>query len=367
VATHSFELVVPEKPAPVTEPPKTKLPTLDELYKLSSSVVFVHKLDAASRRVDTSSGFMYSADLVSTTFEAIDSAAALELELSTGKTVKVDTIAAWNRVGDWAFLRVPSGFAPVLERVAAGTPEVAVGGRLIVFNVESGKDRVIGGIDLAGRRACSGASNCYLLAPAPAKEAAGGPILNDEGRVVGMLIGNLVPGSRIPRADLALDPGLWMRFNSRPYGLPIQAVAMPDGAKPATLRELSANGTLTPPLSQHESFVAGAASKRQVGDEEGNFASQHTSVFSRRDEAVWVSSVWVRRKKTAEGVLSDIVHDDLNRVRVNVPGKKMKVSNDRPRRFSFQFSPAVLPPGTYRVDVLWNDDPVWRTFIVITD
>lgn len=75
---HSFELVMPPAPpasaiAPAQPP---RLPTLDEMYVSAGlSLVWVHKLDEAGRRMDTALGFVVGADQVATAFQAIDAAA----------------------------------------------------------------------------------------------------------------------------------------------------------------------------------------------------------------------------------------------------------------------------------------------------
>jgi len=36
-------------------------------------------------------------------------------------------------------------------------------------------------------------------------------------------------------------------------------------------------------------------------------------------------------------------------------------------RSSFSFALGPLSPGIYRIDLIWDDEPVWRTFIRVTD
>ena len=49
-----------------------------------------------------------------------------------------------------------------------------------------------------------------------------------------------------------------------------------------------------------------------------------------------------------------------------MPPKKMSLSNTKTTLQS-DFSLPNAPRGTYRIDVRWNEETVWRTFITITD
>jgi hypothetical protein len=77
-----------------------------------------------------------------------DATANLEIEFSDGHKVQTDELLAWSRNGDWAVIHTDTGATPPLA--LADPKSVAVGDRLIVFNVEAGS-RVIGGIDIGGR------------------------------------------------------------------------------------------------------------------------------------------------------------------------------------------------------------------------
>jgi hypothetical protein len=88
--------------------------------------------------------------------------------------------------------------------------------------------------------------------------------------------------------------------------------------------------------------------------------------FSKRDKQVWVISEWLKKGKISKGVMSAKVYDEQNRVRVTVPPKKISLFST-PARSGFGFSPASLIPGIYRIDLIWDEQPVWRTFIRINE
>src|ERR1700682_912814 len=130
--SHSFVLISIEQPKPAVEPPPVPAapPTLDEIFrKTSRSLVWIYKLDESGRRTDTATGFIIDPNRIATAFQAVDSAARLEIEFPGGRKVTVDALLAFSRNGDWAVLRADTGDLPPIPR---GDPRtVAVGERLI--------------------------------------------------------------------------------------------------------------------------------------------------------------------------------------------------------------------------------------------
>jgi hypothetical protein len=98
----------------------------------------------------------------------------------------------------------------------------------------------------------------------------------------------------------------------------------------------------------------------------GDPLPRETYEFSRRDGLVWVISEWQKKGKVSKGMLSAKVYDDQNRVRVTVAPKKTSLPLSL-LRSGFNFALQPLSPGIYRIDLIWDDEPVWRTFIRVTD
>jgi hypothetical protein len=96
---------------------------------------------------------------------------------------------------------------------------VAVGDRLIVFNAEANA-RVIGGVDIAGKRTVKGFGDRIQISPPVAAEAAGGPLLDLSGRVVAILGGSLTPGARFEGRAMNLSPALFNTFSAENAATP---------------------------------------------------------------------------------------------------------------------------------------------------
>jgi hypothetical protein len=363
--SYSFELAgLPgphREPPPTPEPPKQ--PTLDEVYRTTGpSVVWVYKIDETGRRVDESSGFVWAPGVIATAFQSIDSAASLQVEFAGGRKTAVETVLACSRLGDWALLKVDTGSASPLAR---GKPQdVAVGERLIVFNVE-GNARVIGGVDITARQSPRGFGERIRISPPPATEAAGGPLLNVFGQVVGIVGGCITPGARFPGHAMNVSSGVFNSFNTTNAAVPISVLADVSKVGPQTLADLRNEGMLTSPVNTMSEFLYGSTSST-LSKYATDPLPPTVSDFTPHDSQVYVYSLWVRRGKLSKGEISGSVYDATNHLLVRVPPKKITL-RDSPTRVAFSFSPAPLPPGIYRVDLNWDGKPAWRTFVRIMD
>ena len=364
--THNFELVVPAAP-PVRETaaPPPKLPTLDEMFATAGrSLVWVFKLDETGRHTDTALGFVIGTDRIATAFQAIDASSKLEVVFGDGRRVTSDQVWACDRLQDWAILKAETANVPALPIAAPSA--VPIGERYIVFNVENETTRVIGGVDITGRRAVGDFGDRIQLTPSPAREAIGGPLLNPKGEVAGIIGGSVTPGSRFSQYAMSVSRALWSRLNTEVAATPIGTLPATDGATPVTLGDLLAHSVLTPPLTPMPSLVYGG-SARNVSKTPNDMSTSDTSEFSQHDRVAWIYTLWQKKDKNGKGMTSARVYDYRNRVVIDVAPKKLSIPEEAPVRVAFDFGIEKFPPGVYRVDVLWNDQPAWRTFFRVLE
>lgn len=367
--SHSFEIAGMEEPKPAAvTPPQTSAaapkrpPTLDDLFRgIPPSLVSIHKLDRAGRKFDTATGFVIGQDRIATAFQAIDCAAGLEIEFADGQKAAADRLASWSRLGDWAVIAVPTRGIHALEQGDAKA--VAVGERLIVFNVES-SFRTIGGVDIAGKAEVPGFGSRIRIDPHVTPEAAGGPLLDSFGRVVGVLGGAIHPGARYGGTYSNVSPALWQELSNANGVTPVAEVKADVGNDSKSLQELESEGVLTPPVERMEEFKFGGTTAGLPKTQSGSLPSD-TSEFTARDSQIFVYSVWTRVGKTGKGEVSAQVYDAANRLRVKVAPRKLGLS-EVPMRVAAGLSPLALGPGVYRVDVLWDGRPAWRTYFRLT-
>lgn len=365
--SQAFELVVPAAPekeivSPSHPPPSP--PSLDEIYvSLQRSLVWIYKLDEAGRRVDTSLGFVVGPDQVATAFQAIDGALRVEVEFPDRRKAISEEVWASDRLQDWALLKISTGQVPSVRRQDGAVP---VGERSLVFNVEKGDVRVIGGVDITARRDVPGFGERIQISPFPAAEAAGGPLLNSAGMVVGIVGGSVTPGSRFSRLAMSLSPGLWSKLSGEAAATPISALPALGRLEPVSLQALLDRGVLTAPITPVPSFLYGG-SARSIAKRAGDLSTTDASEFSHRDQVAWIYTLWKKKEKNGKGVVSAKVYDVRNHLLVDVTPKKVSLPEDPPLRVAFDVPLDKFSPGEFRVDVLWNDKPAWRTFFSVTD
>jgi len=172
------------------------------------------------------------------------------------------------------------------------------------------------------------------------------------------------PGVRSTSGATSLSAGAWTSFHSVSAATPISDVGKlpPESKKLETLMNEGVLSSLVYPIP--EITVAGTAN--QMPRDAGSSLPRDVTDFSRRDAAVWVYALMLRKGKQSKGELALAVFDTDNKQRVTSPPKKISLQ-DVPERLSMSFPPANLTAGVYRVDLIWNGRPVWRTFIRITD
>ena len=223
--SQAFELVIPAAERAADTPPlQPEHPTMDQIYKkVTPSLVWVYALDADGTRLDTSDGFVWGTNLVATSFSAIDSAAHLEIEFANGRRVKTDDVLVCSRLGDWALLRVDT--AGVAALTLGNPADVKVGDRLPVLNVQPNHVREFGGVDVTGRQNASNADSLIRFEASLTMESAGGPLLDLDGKVVGILGGSVTPGARFHHKDISMSAALFSGLGATRAAVPVTVVA----------------------------------------------------------------------------------------------------------------------------------------------
>jgi len=364
--SQAFELVVPAvERAPEPPPQQPDHPTMDQIYKkVTPSLVWVYALDADGTRLDTSDGFVWGTNLVATSFSAVDSAAHLELEFANGRRVKTDEVMVCSRLGDWALLRVDTSGVSALT---LGNPaDVKISDRLPVFNVQPNHVREFGGVDVTGRQTANNANSLIRFEASLTMESAGGPLLDLDGKVVGILGGSLTPGARFHHKDVSMSSALFSGLGAVRAAVPVTVVQherLPANAD--TLSDLVAKKVFTRPLAPGPSFLWGGMSDK--APKNLNMPPPDFKSEFRRNENINVLMNWQKRDKVGKGVLGAEIYDAGNRLLGTVAGKKVSLAEMAPTQLMFGFSPAPLTPGIYRIDVLWNEQAVWRTFFTVIE
>jgi hypothetical protein len=183
---------------------------------------------------------------------------------------------------------------------------------------------------------------------------------------VAVIGGSTSPGARPGKSEaMAMMPGATFSSFSQNQAIPIADVATAHPTQVTSLGKLMQDGIFTSPVHPMQEIIfattTGSLPKR-VSDS----LPRSITNFPAKAGDIGVYSLWVKRAKINKGEISGAVFDGLNRQVFSIKPKRVSLS-DLQQIFGFSFSPANLPPGTYRVDLNWNGNAAWRSFVQITE
>jgi len=160
-------------------PPDIKLAAPQIAKAGNPAVVIVTGYDNNDQPLGQANGYVYSSGgIVVTSYSAIRGASDVTIETPRGDELSVIALMGYSPARDLAVLAVLEGNLTALESgagdvVKEGDPIVAIGSARAVSQGTVGPRRAIGGVDLMP-----------LTTPA----IAGSPVMNEHGRVIGMII-----------------------------------------------------------------------------------------------------------------------------------------------------------------------------------
>lgn len=196
-------------------------------------------------------------------------------------------------------------------------------------------------------------------------------MLDEYGDAIGVTGGVLVPGvstlesvrAGVP-ASLLLAGGLAVPA----MATPMSQISLPTAdSKTTTLEELTETGQFVTPIVHREDILFGTMAREVRRGKDGLVdALQEKYEFSRSDghAAVLLSLEPTRKQKAATTIsIYDLDNKAVSQGAPDVsatPGGKLVF-------LSKTLDIGKLESGVYRLDVLMNGNPVWRTFFRITD
>jgi hypothetical protein len=365
--THSFQVVAAAKPTELNAAPARNPLTQAEIYKRASAAsVFIEKLNAVGERLSTGSGFFVGENLVATTFGVIDGASALRVILFDGRTISTSQILAWDRRQDWVILQVEAGETPKLLRAPADS--WAIGDRCYSLDVPAESNRVILDADIIGKNTFPIAGERINLNFGASHAAAGAPLLNEYGEVIGMMGGALLPGSgSLEGTRFGYSPGALHVAGAYRGALavPITQVKLNPPHR-ATLADLAATGVMIPPLVAHRHVMSGTLARSIDRNSGIQRALDERYEFTHKDGQFYAFLGW-DPKERIKGMVTLRAFDIDNRLVAESPPKKLELRPGEPIFLDWKFPITSLPPGIYRLDVTLNNEPAWRTFFRIKD
>jgi S1-C subfamily serine protease len=353
--TLSFEIVSAKRPADVLKE-KAEMPlTSAEIYaRAVPASVLVEKLDSKGQPFDASSGFFIDDGLVVTAFRAIDGAHALRIRLSSGKHLQSDSLVAWNRRQDWALLKIDAGKSANLPRASDGS--VSIGDHCYWLDSKGDAGRVISEGQIVGKEDHPGWGERLSISGLFNSTGMGGPVLNEQGAVLGLLGGALPEIRRRTGGDT---------FTLASTVVPIRLVSAVSNTAVTPIQSLWTTGQFTMPVTALRDVSFGMITQGKPQKSKGLRPKEMKVDFTQRDEFATVViafqgiQAW---KSTAQLRIYDVDNHLLNRgdpIKIN-----LRSGETQERSWSF---PLAMQPGLYRADVIVGEEVAWREYFRVRE
>jgi len=360
----AFHVVAGTMPASTAK--SVALPSMAEIYKwAAASMVQIVKVDANGKVARMASGFFVGPDQVFTTFMAVDAAKSLRVRLPDGKEVPADGLLVWNRREDWAIVAV-KGEVPPLSFAEARSWNI--GDPCYWFNVKDAADRVFAQGQIVGVQTGSSNSSLQYVSSGYSSAAAGGPLLDVRGQVIGMLGGLRPEGlvsqiSGVTESDtmelyFATDTGTFVPMSLLPRKFPSQ---------PTSWNDLWARNEMMAPVSNAKYIVLGLV--RPATSKSGQRMMGLTSpdmVLHRADGKAEVEIVFTNDENLKSTTQLSVYDLDNHRLAAGDP-QKLNISKGQDANRHWELPLGGLPPGVYRVDVAIGDGVAWRHYFKLAD
>jgi S1-C subfamily serine protease len=353
--TLSFEIVSAKRPADVLKE-KALLPlTSAEIYaRAVAASVFIEKLDSKGQPFDASSGFFIDDGLVATAFHAIDGARALRIRLANGNYAKSDSLLGWNRRQDWALLKIETGKSPELPR--ATDASVNIGDHCYWLDAKADAGRVISEGQIVGKEDHAGWGERLSISGPFNSAALGGPVLNEQGAVLGLL-GEALPEIRGRRGGET--------FTLTSTVIPVGLVSPASNTSLTPIQTLWTTGQFTSPVTALRDISFGMITQGKSQKAKGLRPKEMKVDFTQRDEfaAVVIAFQGIQPwKGTAQLQVYDVDNHVLSRsdsIKIN-----LRSGETQERTWSV---PLVMQPGLYRADVIVDEEVAWRDYFRVRE
>jgi hypothetical protein len=363
----SFQVVSSAKPAGVaaaTVPGPPPLPTPASIYADSTAAaVNVDSVDINGRVIFRSSGFALQNGTILTSFRSIDGANLVRIHLPTGTAIALPAIFAWDRHQDWVVLATNLNTSSKLKLAEPGS--WTIGDHCYWLNVRPDGTRVFADGQIVGLPTTAWGDRIDT-SDGYSTPAAGGPLLNDRGEVIGIL-GGALPESLV--GYMMQAPSESVVTFSVGGGIAVPATVLPQTlpASAVPLQELWSKELMTPTLTGSKYVVYGMLTQGSGKDSKALPTDRELKLqFQRADRLANVLILFSNAESFKSTALIK-VYDTDNHVRVSSKPETITVNRGERAERVWQVPLANLPLGVYRVDVELKEGVAWRQYFKLTD
>jgi S1-C subfamily serine protease len=353
--TLSFEIVSAKRPADLVKE-KAEIPlTSAEIYaRAVAASVFVEKLDSKGQPFDAGSGFFIDDGLFVTAFRAIDGSHSLRIRLPGGKYLQLDSLVAWNRRQDWALLKIDAGKSAKLLK--ATDASVSIGDHCYWLDAKADGGRVISDGQIVGKDDHPGWGERLSISGPFNSIARGGPVLNEQGAVLGLLGGALPEIQRRSVGDT---------FTLTSNVVPIRLVGSASTTVPTPIQTLWTTNQFTIPVTALRDVSFGMITQGKPQKSKGLRPKEMKLDFTPRDEFASVLIAFQGIESWKSTVQMQVYDVDNHLVNHSDPIKiNLRSGETQERIWTF---PLTMQPGLYRADVMVGEEVAWREYFRVRE
>jgi hypothetical protein len=326
-------------------------PTASDIYqRVGAASVFIDSLDADGEVINRGSGFFAAAGVVMTAFQVIDGASAIRVQLPDGTSINVSQVSGFNRWEDWALLRIDAPRIQSLELEKTDT--YRIGDICIFLNVTQQGNRTLENVEITGEETIPRSGKRVNISSYGSLRTVGSPLVNSQGRVVGVVGGQLIPGENA-RIQTSVLPIAHLTDTLAP-------------GSQVTLAELKSGRQFIPPLA-HSSLVLRGELCKDFKQIRGTIVpGELSSEFSKQKGSMSLVITWLESSKVKATEEIHFYNVDNQQVAQSATRKLVLI----PDSISFSAWNVTItswPIGIYRVDALADGKVQWRAFFKIID
>lgn len=371
--TINFQITVATRP-----PLPQERPVLSpaEIYKkLLPSVVSIEKLNVQHQRISLGSGFAVGENRIATTFRNVDGARTIRVTSANGAEDEISGLLAWNRREDWAILFSPIPLSAAL--VAAKPDSWQIGDTCYSLDSPQEGMRTILSANISGTSKFPEVGQRISLSFQLSPRASGSPVVNEYGDVIGMAASaSLIPGlgslDILSRGEFPQYPsnlsgqGLTPGFGGQ-LAIPAAEVMRPQSASTVTsFAEMARSGQFLPDMVKDDALLVAALGRSLDRTGPSWSIKDERFDYQRRDTTLSALVTWHAGTKLKS--LASFNVYDLDNKPVDTSGPtKVNLSKGQLAYSWWTLNIAKLTPGIYRLDLVKDSAPIWRTFFRITE
>jgi hypothetical protein len=177
------------------------------IYRAASpSVCLITSMDAYGQPLGLGSGFVVDdAGSVLTNFHVIEGATSVHIRFPSGSVHQVANVVAYDTAQDMALLESD---ATGVQPLPLGTAAVEIGTAILAIGNPAGLESTLSTGIVSGIRTFSDGTHFYQITAPISPGSSGGPVLNEDGHVVGIATATLSVGQNLNFAVPITTTGL---------------------------------------------------------------------------------------------------------------------------------------------------------------